>query len=223
MVLHGSGQEAKDMFGVGVERQAELHGFLVVYPEMVKPCSDEWGYAEDIPYFLALAARLRESDVGMDPAQLFVCGHSAGGTMVTFLQNEVDIFAAAGVVEAAVGQLQQWDLRKRGSRTMVVWNHADPVLEEYAPKGGEPAYYDLTLQTLRRNASSEPATTQPLALSGTVTQAELLMFKEEEAAPELQVLSFTSDPGSHSWADKSWTGTVDASEQLVSFFLRRSE
>lgn len=208
------------MFDVGLEQQADLHGFLVVYPEMSKPFSDDWGYTEGIPYFSKLASRLQESDFGLDPARLFVCGHSAGGSMVTFLQNEMDIFAAAGVVEAAVGHLYDWDLSKRGNRTMVIWNHADPVLEEYAPEGGEPAYYNLTLNTLRRGASVEPTSRKPLALSDTVTQAEILMFEEEDAAPEVQILSWTSNPGRHTWADKSWTGTVDASEQLVAFFLR---
>lgn len=220
MLLHGSGEEAKNMFGVGMEQQADLHGFLVVYPEMSEPFSDEWGYGEDVPYFAELATRLHEPDFDVDLAQLFVCGHSAGGTMAALLQNEMDIFAAAGMVESAVGHLEEWDLTRRGTRTMVIWNHADPVLEEYAPEGGEPAYYALTLSTLRRGARMEPATSQSLPLSGTVTQAQLLTFEEDDAAPEVQILSWTSDPGRHTWAHKSWTGTVDASEHLVAFFLR---
>lgn len=77
--------------------------------------------------------------------------------MSLFLQNEVDVFKAAGAVESAVGNLDKWDMSRRGIPTMIVWNHADPVLEEYAPTGGEPAYYNLTIQTLRRGGSQVPA------------------------------------------------------------------
>ena len=103
LVLHGSGGVASDMFGLGFEALADAGSFLTVYPEMLTPRADEWGYLDDIPYFAALARRLQEPDFGVPADKIFICGHSAGGSMVTLLQNEMDEFAAAGVVEAAVG------------------------------------------------------------------------------------------------------------------------
>lgn len=213
-VLHGSGSEPADMFNKGFDELAEVHSFLVVYPGMKIPRGDSWGYSEDILYFSALVHRLQ--DYGLDAARAFVCGHSAGGTMALFLQNEVDLFSGAGAVEAAVGHLQEWDMSKRGHRTMVIWNHADPVLEKFAPPGGEPAYYNLTVSTLRRHGSIT-FTSQTLPDSKKIISANLLHYPED-SAPQLLMLNFNSDPGTHNWADKSWC-TFSAAEELVKFFL----
>lgn len=220
-VLHGSGDIAAGMIDKGFEPMADLHNFLVVYPEMMTPRADEWGYNDDIPYFIALLHRLQEK-YNLDPARVFVCGHSAGGSMTLFLQNEMSQFCAAGAVESAVGpmskdgQLHQWDMSKSGQPTMVVWNHADPVLTEYAPPGGEPAYYNLTVSTLRRHGSQN-FVTEPLPTSSKIVSAELLTYPSD-AAPELRVLSFTSTPGTHAWADQAWC-TFSATAELVKFFL----
>jgi poly(3-hydroxybutyrate) depolymerase len=220
LVLHGSGCVASDMFGLGFEAMADARGFLVVYPEMQTPKASEWGYLGDIPYFAALARRLREPDFGVPRDKIFICGHSAGGTMVTLLQNEMDEFAAAGVVEAAVGHLQNWTMSRRGKPTIVVWNHADPVVKQYAPGGIEMAYYNLTVDTLRRGSSTAPDVRQQLPKSRPVTQAELLTFNEDAAAaPLLQVASWRSEPGRHAWPSPSWTNSVDATKLLIEFFF----
>jgi poly(3-hydroxybutyrate) depolymerase len=178
--------------------------------------AEEWGYGKDISFFTALVERLQEKDYNVDAARAFVCGHSAGGTMALFLQNQVDVFCAAGAVESAVGHLEEWDMTRRGRPTMVIWNHADPVLEEYAPPGGEPAYYELTVSTLRRNGSRAPVS-ESLPTSKGVTSAEILHFPED-GAPKLDILHFHSSPGSHDWQDESWC-SFSATEQLVKFFL----
>lgn len=143
--------------------------------------------------------------------------------MSLFLQNAMGGFAAAGAVEAAVGHLEKWNMSRRGGRTMVVWNHADPVLEEYAPKKSEPAYYNLTVNTLRRSGSTMPNKAKQLLLSDVVTQADLLYFAEETDAPELQIVSWTSQPGQHTWASALWTGGLDAASHLVHFFMFSDE
>lgn len=218
-VLHGSGGVAEHMFNKGFEAQADANGFLVVYPEMKVARSDSWGYAKDIPYFTALVQRLQEKDYRLDPARVFVCGHSAGGTMSLFLQNEVDLFCGAGAVEGAVGHLNGWDMQKRGHPTIVVWNHADPVLEVYSPEGGEPGYYDLTVSTLRRHGS-KTFLPQPLLLSNmseTLQSAEFREYPEDEA-PKLVMLGFKTEPGTHDWAHPSWASFC-ATAELVKFFL----
>lgn len=216
-VLHGSDEAAPSMFNLGFEAQADLHDFLVIYPEMRVPKSDDWGYESDIPFFNALSKRLREADFGLDAARTFVCGHSAGGTMSLYLQNEVDLFKAGGAVEAAPGQLQKWDMKKPGHRSIVIWNHADPVLEQYAPRGGEPAYYQQTISTLRRHGSRVHAFAEALPVSDNVTSVEILTFPED-GAPELKMLHFRSKPGTHTWASTP-DFTFDATKQLMLFFM----
>lgn len=217
VVLHGSGGVPADMYNIGFEQLADTHNFLVVYPEMKVPRSDDWGYTSDIPFFSALVDRLHEDDIGLDKSQVFLCGHSAGGTMALFLQNEMDAFRKAAAVEAAVGHLPLWDMSRQGIPTMVVWNHADPVLEEYAPEGGEPAYYNLTISTLRRHGSLQPSTSKSLPTSGKTPFAELVFYQNDNA-PQLLILSWRSVPGTHAWA-RSSNFTFDATEELTKFFF----
>lgn len=206
------------MLDLGFQELATQQGFHAVFPEMLRPESSEWGYADDLEYFAAVARTLR-ADFAVPSDKIFVCGHSAGGTMVTFLLNEAQEFAAGGVVEAAVGHLDAWNMTKRGTRAMVIWNHADPVLTEYAPGRDEMAYYNLTVATLRRGASTEPDEVRPLPTGRTVVEAEIRVFSDAPAAPELQVLSWRSNPGKHDWALPKWTQDLDATAALVDFFF----
>mmetsp|Transcript_90392 Transcript_90392/g.156673 ORF Transcript_90392/g.156673 Transcript_90392/m.156673 type:complete len:226 (+) Transcript_90392:87-764(+) len=221
MVLHGSYNVPEDMFDIGFEPLAEEHNFLLIYPSMKQSWGVQWGYKSDLPFFSALSDRLIMDDIGLDRSQLYVCGHSAGGSMSLFLSNEMDMFQGAGAVEGAVGHSSQWNMSRSGHRTMVVWNHNDPVLTEYAPAGGEPAFFNFTIQTLRRNASAHPVASRGLEVSPAVPHAEVLSFAEEGVIPELEVLSWRSEPGIHKWPSRSWTHSLDAAEQLTHFFLGR--
>mmetsp|Transcript_7335 Transcript_7335/g.22980 ORF Transcript_7335/g.22980 Transcript_7335/m.22980 type:complete len:295 (-) Transcript_7335:214-1098(-) len=211
-VLHGSFSSPKSMYNVGFEPLADQHGFLVVYPEMRVPQSASWGYTDDIPYMTALVRHLCE-DFDLDPEMVFVCGHSAGGTMALFLQNEVDLFRAAAAVEAGVGHLHEWSMNRTGRRTMLIWNHADPVLAEY---GGEELYRQ-TIATVRRNGSTVPSSIEPMPTSTRVVSAELRRYPRD-GAPEFSELSWKSSPGTHEWPQRP-TMTFDAAQQLASFFL----
>jgi poly(3-hydroxybutyrate) depolymerase len=223
LVLHGSDSKAEDMFDVGFEPLADLYGFLVVYPEMAIPGDVTWNYTYDIPYFTALVQQLQMSPYNIQPDSFFVCGHSSGGTMSTFLQNQVDLFAGAGSVEAAVGHTDVWDMSRQGHRMMIVWNTADPVLQEYAPQGNVSAYLDLTVSTLRRGGTKAPKLITELPLGANVSQAQVLVFEGEDSIPELRIVRFTSNPGQHTWPRATWTNGVDAAEQLVNFFLLETE
>eukprot|EP00746_Dinoflagellata_sp_MGD_P144024 gnl/MRDRNA2_/MRDRNA2_76789_c1_seq2.p1 gnl/MRDRNA2_/MRDRNA2_76789_c1~~gnl/MRDRNA2_/MRDRNA2_76789_c1_seq2.p1 ORF type:complete len:560 (-),score=74.15 gnl/MRDRNA2_/MRDRNA2_76789_c1_seq2:233-1687(-) len=182
---------------------------------MKVPRSDSWGYKDDIPYISALVRHLQDNDYGLDETQVFACGHSAGGTFALFLQNELDIFRACAAVSSAVGRLHLWNMSKRGHPAMIIWNHADPILEQYSPAGGEPAYYNLTVSTLRRHGS-KLFVSWPLPTSKRIVDAKLLEYPED-TAPQLSVLSFKSNPGTHDWADLSWC-TFSATAELLRFF-----
>eukprot|EP00929_Paragymnodinium_shiwhaense_P092075 TRINITY_DN5195_c0_g1_i1.p1 TRINITY_DN5195_c0_g1~~TRINITY_DN5195_c0_g1_i1.p1 ORF type:complete len:316 (+),score=61.43 TRINITY_DN5195_c0_g1_i1:81-1028(+) len=221
-VLHGSMAVAQSMFNVGFEDFADRHNFLVVYPEMQVPRALTWALHDDIPYFAALSKRLQADDFGLDASRAYVCGHSAGGTMSLFLQNEAeDIFSGAAAVEAAVGQLQHWNMSRTGRKTMIVWNHADPVLAAYAPNHNETEYYDLNVEVLRRHGSRTPSSSLDLPTSWRTLNAKLVKY-DRDAAPELVMVSWRSAPGTHSWP-KAEEFSFDAANLIMKFFLQVSE
>lgn len=219
-VLHGSDEVAAES-DVASEFQAlaQDHAFLLVYPETKVKRASDWDYREDVGYISALVQRLQEQrDYRLDAGRLFVCGHSAGGSFALFLQNEIGLFSAAAAVEAGVGYLEDWDLSKQGKRTMLIWNHADPVLTAFAPTivaGGEPALFNLTISTLRRHGSLKFAL-YSMPTSETIVAASSRLYPED-GAPQLSVLSFRSHPGSHAWARTSWC-TFSATKEIVNFF-----
>eukprot|EP00746_Dinoflagellata_sp_MGD_P167381 gnl/MRDRNA2_/MRDRNA2_97957_c0_seq1.p1 gnl/MRDRNA2_/MRDRNA2_97957_c0~~gnl/MRDRNA2_/MRDRNA2_97957_c0_seq1.p1 ORF type:complete len:352 (+),score=60.60 gnl/MRDRNA2_/MRDRNA2_97957_c0_seq1:99-1154(+) len=221
-VLHGSEAKATDMFNKGFEALAEKHGFLVVYPQMTIPDGYEWGYREDFPYFFALLDRLQQ-DYSLDPNRTFVCGHSAGGSMALFLQNELEHFRKGAAVEADVGRLHEWSMWKAGHPAMVIWNRKDPELN-YQDWGWY--YYDRTVSTLRRHGTKDFTIIKSLPTSNTIASAKYLLYPTEGdpsmgpdlGSPELRIISFESTPGTHQWANKTWA-TFDATEELVKFFL----
>lgn len=212
-VLHGSYSSPEDMYAAGFEPLADAMGFLVVYPEMSTPSGPEWGYKDDIPFFSALVHKLvAEHHAAGEKA--YICGHSAGGTMALYLQNQVDLFAGAAAISAGVGKLSDWDMSLPGQRTVLVWNHADPVLAQY---GGEGLFRE-TVRTLRRHGSKEPESVTSLDTSGLVQRAELMRYSSKGPDPELLVLSWRSEPGMHEIPRKPLV-TFSAAEVVVAFLF----
>lgn len=247
-VLHGSGQSAVDMLYTEMHEAATCRNGIVVYPEMRQPRADSWGYAADLKYFTAIVEYL-EQHLRLDPAApRFVCGHSAGGTMSLFLQNQgASLFQKVASVEGAVQahpDLHGWDPSSPGLPALLVWNHADPVLAEYAPYGGEPAYYAQSIRMLWGLKPTDPLpaykVVEQLPTSATITNAEVRLYSatagnrldviessagnmstsklDIESRSELRVVSFTSQPGRHDWAARSWC-TFNATHLIVDFFL----
>ncbi|CAK0906118.1 unnamed protein product, partial [Prorocentrum cordatum] len=205
MVLHGSEDTALNIANVsGFAAVAEnvTDGFILAFPEMVKERADSWdfGAPHEVGFFRA-AVHLLHSKGLVRREKVFVCGHSNGGTMALFLQNNLpDVFSGAAAVEAGVGHLEQWKNLSYGSPTMVIWNHNDNVLQEF---GGEKLYHD-TLATLRRHdpyhSHSEPASRTRLdaGSGGSVRYAERLLWRAtSEGLPPLMVVSWGSELPSH--------------------------
>uniref|UniRef100_A0A7S1PJW1 Peptidase S9 prolyl oligopeptidase catalytic domain-containing protein n=1 Tax=Alexandrium catenella TaxID=2925 RepID=A0A7S1PJW1_ALECA len=211
-VLHGSYESPEGQYGLGFEPFADERGFIVVYPTMSDPKGANWAYTDDLPYMAALVEVLTK-DFSVDPALIFACGHSSGGSMSLFLQNEAKFLTAVGAVEAGVGHMDEWHMDERGIRTMVVWNHGDPVLAEF---GGEELYRS-TISTLRRRGTQQPYARDALPTSDRIVKAELQKYAED-AAPPLVMLSFRSEPGTHAWL-RHPNCTFDSTEQLVRFFF----
>jgi len=208
--------QPEQAYTFGFESLVDAHGFVVVYPSMLNLDGQRmgWAYGADLPYFTAIVRHL-EKDLGVEPGRIFVCGHSEGGTMALFLQNELDLFAAAGAVAAGVGNLNQWSMGRRGHPTMLIWNRADPVLAAFG--GGEQRYRNETVSVLRRGGTPYPSAYLTLPANAVVKAAEMLRYPPEDAAPELRELLWRTEPGTHDWPRRPMM-TFDAVEELLKFF-----
>merc|ERR1712100_86124 len=108
-------------------------GFLLVYPEMQHYRADMWGYGKpkELAFFRDLPNAIAKAGFPIDQAKVFVSGHSNGGSMSLYLQNNMpDVFKGAAAVEAGVGHLDLWQNSSFGRPAMIVWNHNDNVLAE---------------------------------------------------------------------------------------------
>lgn len=224
IVLHGS-----ESSPAAIARSSQFHdvaartspGFFVVYPEMAVPGSDSWGFGApwEEAYFRSVVDVL-ESDFMIDRQEVFVVGHSNGGTMALFLQNNFpDMFKAAAAVEAGVGHLQDWRNASYGLPTMIVWNHNDPVLFEY---GGDQLFQN-TIDTLQRHSGTRvPHQKLPLpsGYSG-IASAERWIWNEDASQPRLTVVSWSSDTPTHSWVNHNSVhgAPLDAAILVCDFFI----
>lgn len=224
IVLHGSQDFVANISNAtgfqGLSETSAGGTFLTVFPEMSTPGGENWGYAEDVPFFRTLAETLVTIH-NAKRTEIFVCGHSAGGTMSLFLQNNMpDVFRAAAAVESGVGTLDAWDARSSGRPVMVVWNHNDPVLKLY---GGEDVL-SRTLSMLRRHdtASVGPSFLEkiPLSSNESVKYAQKLSWGAGNNTPPTVIVSWESVVPSHKWINKGeFPGSFDASDQIWAFFL----
>jgi len=229
VVLHGS--EVSNFEMADATRYHEvMEAAVVLYPETRMPKADEWGY--DAPwetsFFKALPTAVAAAGYKADPSRVFVVGHSSGGTMSLLLQNNMpELFQAAAAVEAGVGCLHRWQNQSSGRPVMVVWNHNDPVLEEY---GGDHLYH-TTLRQLRRH-DAEGANTGPSYIVGVelpdpqtseIQYAEHLIWPATARTSTLEVISWKSMDPTHHWANqKSIPGAFNAAAVTWDFFQRMS-
>jgi poly(hydroxyalkanoate) depolymerase family esterase len=108
MMLHGCTQNADDFAtGTGMNRLADAHGFVVVYPEQASGANPSrcwnWFRAQDQlrdsgePAIIAGIAQMVVADHPVDPARIFVAGLSAGAAMAVILgETYPELFAAVG-------------------------------------------------------------------------------------------------------------------------------
>ncbi len=109
LMLHGCTQNADD-FAVGtrMNRLAEEHGFIVIYPEQSRAANSStcWNWFDRAhqrrgagePSILASLTQSIVEEFGADADRVFVAGLSAGGAMAVVLgETYPDLYAAIGV------------------------------------------------------------------------------------------------------------------------------
>lgn len=108
VMLHGCTQSADDFAaGTQMNRLADEHGFLVVYPEQASGANASrcwnWFRAEDQvrgagePALLASLVQAVVAEHPVDPARVYVAGLSAGAAMAVILgETYPELFAAVG-------------------------------------------------------------------------------------------------------------------------------
>jgi poly(3-hydroxybutyrate) depolymerase len=204
-----------------LESYADMHDFLVVYPESKAGYCDMQIDDSDFSYLEALWRRLQERDFALNPTRAYVLGWSSGGSKAFYFANWMGIFQAAAGVECGASSAY-WNASRRGVRAMVFWNENDPDLDggSWVPYQSLQAYLETTVSTLRNHSSSlDSLPCRKLEnTSDSVPMAELLIWPEDRAAPELRVFRLLSNPGTHSWPMPP-TFPFDTTKLIVEFFL----
>jgi len=230
IVLHGSETTNYVMARV-TQYHTVVPSALVVYPEMLIPKGEIWGYnaSSETSFFRALPGAVQRAGYNVDFSQVFVVGHSSGGTMSLFLQNNMpDVFRAAAAVEAGVGHLQAWRNQSSGTPVMLVWNHNDPVLQEF---GGEALYLE-SLRQLRRHDPAGPTidpsnvteVALPEAQASGVAYAMRVFWPAAGHASALEVVSWKTWIPTHHWASqRAVPGAFDAAAITWDFFRRTAQ
>lgn len=191
--------------------------FLSVFPEMETPGGEVWGYEKDLKFFQALAETL-ERNFAVNREEVYVCGHSAGGTMSLFLQNNLPgVIRGAAAVEAAIGHTEAWDHNSSGRPTLLIWNNNDPVLKDWD------AVLSDTIKMLRRHDSinSAPSFSLPVPLlnNSAVRYANMFLWGSVASVPQTAVLSWRTDTATHSWSSPhNVPGSFDAASVIWDFF-----
>jgi polyhydroxybutyrate depolymerase len=151
----GNGAQARAAFGYELDRIADEHGFLVVYPDGVgghwNDCRKVAPYAarrlgiDDVGFARALVAHFGAS-WNVDSERVFATGYSNGGHMAIRLALEApDLVAAVAPVIASLPAETNMVCRVRGAPVSILFmNGTDDPINPY--EGGEVSLYGIFLK-----------------------------------------------------------------------------
>jgi polyhydroxybutyrate depolymerase len=164
VALHGAG-ETGELFREHTahffDRLADAHGFVVAYPDAYErrwnDCRRNISFPahdlriDDVGFFRTLVAEF-ETKLGVDPARVFVLGHSSGGQMALRIAVEAgDVVGGAAAISASlpVDDNNACAAPSRPVAVLVIDGTADP-LNPYA--GGKKSVYGFGNLGVARSA-----------------------------------------------------------------------
>jgi polyhydroxybutyrate depolymerase len=223
LVFHGfTGSPADVEEQTGFTELADVHGFLVAYPEGEgRPRSwraDPRRGDRDVEFVRDLVAAI-SAEVLIDPGRVYAAGMSNGGAMAARLACDAsDVIAAVGAVAAPYPQLDCGDSRPV---PLIAFHGTADLIVPY--DGVEPLMppVEVWVEDWAGHAGCSPGgVAAPVASDVTLTT-----WKDCRG----DVALYTIIEGRHGWPgprDKSWWGattdSVDGSEVIWRFLAERS-
>lgn len=241
LMLHGCSQNPEDFAtGTQMNRLAQAHGFLVLYPAQTRHANAHrcwnWFKAQHQqrdrgePAVLAALTQFVMSVYDVDPARVYVAGLSAGGAMADILGRAYpDLFAAVGI-HSGVSAGAATDLGSAlsamksgrpgtGERppmpTIVFHGDADSTVH---PRNGE---HVVAAALAGHRGASHTAESRTQSLNGRSVTRRTYADAYGRDAVEYWLLH----DGGHAWAGGNPEGSFtdpsgpDASAEMLRFFL----
>lgn len=234
--FHGSGMSmAEQMLYTGMNRAADRHGFIVVYPKGIK---EDWnvgfgqpylGGSDDVGFIEALLAKLRK-DYRIDAGRVYATGLSRGGFFALRLAAELpQAFAAVASVGGPMPEPVVQHHAKPGKLgVMLIHGTADQVVAYDGKATGYLSAIDSHRYWIKHNGlASTPE--QSRTFDTDKTDGTEVSYQEQGDA-DTRVALVTVKDGGHTWpgADAfnvglpigKTTRDVDANELMWQFFQR---
>ncbi|PIF12603.1 extracellular catalytic domain type 1 short-chain-length polyhydroxyalkanoate depolymerase [Janthinobacterium sp. 13] len=234
--FHGGGMSmAEQMLYTQMNRTAERHQFIVVYPQGIK---QDWNVGfgmdylagtDDVGFTQAMLSKLKQ-DYRIDEQRVYATGLSRGGFFALRLAAELpQQFAAVASVGAPMPEPVRQHHRKTDKVGMLlIQGTADKVV---LLEGKAASYLSAedTFDYWRQHNGIEGARPQPRLLPGPAGDATQVSWLEQGAAG-VSVALITVKEGGHTWpgADAfnvglpigKTTRAIDANEVMWEFFSR---
>ena len=245
VMLHGCTQDSADFaIATNMNRVAEEHGFSVLYPEQPRAANAgrcwNWHRPEDQargggePALIAALTRRIMRTSGVDPARVYIAGHSAGGAAAAVVAAAYpDLFAAVGVHSGVARGLASTvggalhTMRHGGGigaggdggrHVPLILFHGDQ------DKVVHPANSDAFFAPLRR---ARPALVEQTQAGRSAGGRDVTRTILSDAKGVVLVENWTLHGGGHGWsggragAAHTEPDGPDASREMARFFLER--
>ncbi|TQK11132.1 PHB depolymerase family esterase [Herbaspirillum sp. SJZ107] len=239
--FHGGGMTmAEQMLYTQMNRAADRHGFIVVYPAGIK---QDWNVGfgmsylegtDDIGFTRALLARLQQ-DYRVDPGRVYATGLSRGGFFALRIAAELpQLFAAVASVGGPMPDAVIRHHAQPGKVGVLIMHGSADQVVAYGGKAGDylsaQATYDYWLR--HNGGAGAPARRRIDADRGDGTEVTWLEQQGvEESRGRHSVALATIRDGGHTWpgADPfnvglpigKTTRDIDANEAIWDFFSRQ--
>lgn len=234
--FHGGGMSmAEQMLYTGMNRSADRHRFIVVYPKGIK---EDWnvgfgmpylGGSDDVGFTEALLEKLKK-DYRIDTSRVYATGLSRGGFFALRLAAELpQLFAAVASVGGPMPEpVIQHHTRAGKVGVMLIHGTADQVVAYDGKPSGYLSAMDSHRYWIKRNGL-EAAAEQARGFNGDSSDGTEVGYREQGNA-ETRVALVTVKDGGHTWpgADAfnvglpigKTTRDIDANELMWQFFVK---